>query len=74
MSTVKAEFDGRVFVPLDPIQLPAGTKVEVIVLGLPRAPTAEEKQVWQQIQQELTSSEPYFATVEDALRYSRKRP
>ncbi len=74
MTTVKAEFDGRVFIPCQPVQLPPGTAVEVIVPDGPRQLSAEELREWQETLRELSSSEPYFSTLEEAMRYSRKRP
>jgi hypothetical protein len=72
--TIKAEFDGRAFVPCQAVDLPVGTKVEVIILGAQEKPTPEELRQWEEIRRELESSEPFFPTVEEALRYSRKRP
>src|SRR5262245_46678326 len=40
MPVVKATYDGRVFVPSDPVEVPEGTQVEVLVP--PREPTEEE--------------------------------
>lgn len=74
MAIVKAEFDGRVFVPCEAVELAVGTKVEVLIPVPPRKPTAEEHRQWQAILQKLASSPPPFPTVEEALRYSRKRP
>jgi hypothetical protein len=74
MTLVKAEFDGRVFVPCETVNLPIGTKVEVVVPTSRRQLTAEELREWQEILQELASSEPYFPTVEEAMHYIRKRP
>lgn len=39
MITIKARFDGRVFVPESPVDLPAGSSVE-IVFPAPTAPPA----------------------------------
>jgi predicted DNA-binding antitoxin AbrB/MazE fold protein len=72
MPYVKAEFDGRVFIPCEPVDLPAGTRVEVVVP--PAEMTADERQQWQAIAAQIESSAPHFPTVEDSLRYSRKRP
>ncbi len=74
MPIVKADFDGRVFVPCERVELPVGTRVEVVVPGPPRKPTPEENQEWQRILQELASTEPYFPTLEEAMRYTRKYP
>jgi predicted DNA-binding antitoxin AbrB/MazE fold protein len=72
MPFVKAEFDGRVFVPCEPVDLPTGTRVEVVVP--PAQMTADERRQWEEIAAQIESSAPHFTTVEDALRYSRKRP
>jgi hypothetical protein len=31
MSTVKARFDGRVFVPVGPVELPVGCELEIVL-------------------------------------------
>ena len=74
MTTLRAEYDGRVFVPCERIELPIGTRVEVWVPGAPRKPTPEEQRQWDEILAELNSREPSFRTVDEALRQSRKRP
>jgi hypothetical protein len=74
MMVVKAEFDGHAFVPSEKVELPIGTQVEVVVLTPPPAPTPEEDQKWQVILQHLQASEPHFSSVEEAMRYTRKRP
>ena len=72
MPFVKAEFDGRVFVPCQPVDLPAGTRVEVVVP--PPAMTPEQVREWEEIAGQIESSAPHFPTVDEAVRYSRKRP
>ena len=81
MSTVVAEYDGSVFVPQQPLSLPAGTKVTIAIPETspappapPRRPTDEERREWERFVAELNSTEPYFPTVEHALGYSRKYP
>jgi len=69
---VQAEFDGRVFVPCQPLDLAAGTRVEVIVP--PPKMTEDQLKQWEEVARQIESSAPHFPTVEDALRYSRKRP
>ena len=69
MPVIRAEFDGRVFVPCDPVALPAGTKVEVMVPPAP--PTAEEQARWEEIKKEINASEPHFPTLDDYLRHRR---
>jgi hypothetical protein len=81
MSSIKANFDGRVFVPQDAVELPVGTQVEVMLPAresaaqpLERDATADEQSEWAAIRNEIASSEPAFATVEEAITRSRKRP
>jgi hypothetical protein len=74
MATVKAEFDGRVFVPSAPVSLPAGTNVEVILPSLPRKLTSEELRGWQEIEKHIAASQPVFPNVDEAMQYTRKRP
>jgi hypothetical protein len=81
MATIVAEFDGNVFVPQQPVDWPAGTKVTVALptapempAGPPRRPTEEERREWEQFRAELNRTDPYFPTVEDALGHSRKYP
>ena len=74
MPTLNAEFDGRVFVPCGQVDLPRGTRVQVLLPAVPRQPTADEDREWQEILGEIAGSQPEFATVEEAMRYSRKRP
>ena len=82
MATVIAQFDGQNFVPEQPVDVPVGTKVTITLpvasppaIPLPpRQPTAEEKANWEEFLRELNATEPYFPTVEEALRYSRKYP
>jgi hypothetical protein len=69
---VQAEFDGRVFIPCQPVELPAGTRVEVVVP--PPKLTDEELLKWEDIARQIESSAPHFPTVDEALRYTRKRP
>lgn len=72
MPFVQAEFDGRVFVPCQPVELPAGTRVEVVVP--PPKMTQDQLKEWEDIAQQIESSAPHFPTVDEAMRYSRKRP
>jgi hypothetical protein len=73
MPIVKAEFDGRVFVPCTPVDLVAGTPVEVILPNTPANLTADEMREWQELERQIAASPPHFSTVEEALRYTRKR-
>jgi hypothetical protein len=74
MVIIKAEFDGRVFVPAEEVKLPLGTKVEVVIHALPRKPTAQDNAKWQDILKQLDASQPPFPTVAEAIRATRKRP
>jgi predicted DNA-binding antitoxin AbrB/MazE fold protein len=61
LKTVEVIFDGKVFVPTEPIDLPTGTKLTLAVpeapvgnnsppiANQPRAMTDEEKQKWEQL-------------------------
>jgi hypothetical protein len=40
MVTLKARFDGRVFVPEEPVNLPVGCELEISITALPNGPTA----------------------------------
>lgn len=73
MASVKAKFDGRTFVPCEKVELPVGTTVEIPLPAGQIKPTPEQSKEWQALQQELASSEPHFDTVEEAMRYTRKR-
>jgi hypothetical protein len=76
MSTIKANFDGQVFVPREAVKLPVGTQVEVVLpttapvakTSTP-APSADENAEWSEIRAEIAATEPAFPTVEDALRH-----
>jgi len=81
MTTVIAEFDGKVFIPQGPVELAPGTKITIAIPVTdlsppkpPRPPTEEERCEWQRFIDELNKTEPYFPTVEAALGYSRKYP
>lgn len=73
MPSLRAEFDGEVFVPAEAVDLPRGTIVEVVVPPVPRQPTDDENRQWREVLDDLANSEPAFPTVEDALRPSRRR-
>ena len=74
----RKRFDGQVFVPREAVKLPVGTQVDVVLPSRDgatpkRSPTADEDAEWATIRQEIAASEPAFATVEEAMRHSRKR-
>ena len=76
MTTIEAEFDGNVFVPVGPVNLPIGSKVTIPLpqVPQPREPTPADQQRWAELMRELNATEPYFPTVEDALGQMRGRP
>jgi hypothetical protein len=74
MTTVIAEFDGKVFIPQGPVELAPGTKVAIPLPTPACVPTAEDRQSWEELMRKLNETEPYFPTVEDAIGYSRKYP
>jgi hypothetical protein len=74
MPTIKAEFDGQVFVPCQTVNLPPGTRVGIHIPEPPSPLTDEEGKAWERINTAIATSDPYFTTIEEALRYSRKRP
>jgi hypothetical protein len=74
MATIKAEFDGRVFVPAEPVTLPVGTAVEVVVSDPFRRLTPEEMREWEVIRLGFSATDQPFPTVDEFMRYARKRP
>jgi predicted DNA-binding antitoxin AbrB/MazE fold protein len=77
MAIIQATFDGKAFVPTQPVNLPEGTTVRVMVPDsgtVTKRMTPEQEKEWQRVLQQIQSSEPYFQTPEEALRYTRKRP
>jgi hypothetical protein len=79
MATVKARFDGCVFIPLLPVTLPADTLVDITVPDEYVSPwppgnvSPEQRREWEELVQMLQAGESPFPTVEDAMRYLRKR-
>ncbi|MBL8794766.1 MAG: antitoxin family protein [Planctomycetia bacterium] len=74
MAIIQAEFDGQVFIPCQPVQLPKGARVGVLIPDIPPPPTAEQQTAWDQLLRQIQASEPAFASVDEALDYTRKRP
>jgi hypothetical protein len=74
METILAEYDGKVFVPCEPVQLPVGTKVLVSKVWPPGIQTPEQKAEWEELKKQIESTDPYFSTVDEAMRYAKKRP
>jgi hypothetical protein len=71
-STLQAEFDGRVFVPRQQVNLPVGTTVEVLLP--PADPSPDDDREWCDLLKEIHASEPAYPTVDEAMRQSRMRP
>lgn len=82
MTTVIAQFDGQNFVPEQPVNVPVGTKVAIMLPAespqncspQPHQFTPEEDADWERILTALRTGDPEFPTVEDAMRYIRRRP
>jgi predicted DNA-binding antitoxin AbrB/MazE fold protein len=74
VATIQAEFDGRVFVPCEPVRLPPGTRVEIVIPWPPGKLSPDQLREWEEIQRQIATSEPHFRTVEEAMSYTRKRP
>jgi predicted DNA-binding antitoxin AbrB/MazE fold protein len=71
MPIVKATFDGRVFVPCEQVDIPAGTRVEVLISGPPRKLSPEEEKKWEEIRKQIAASPPPVGSFDDYLRYRR---
>jgi hypothetical protein len=73
MLTLKAEYNGKVFVPSETVNLPPGTKVEIVIPRPLRQPTADEDRQWQDVLNDLAATPPAFPTVDEAINVSRGR-
>ena len=80
MTTILAHFDGKAFVPEQPVNLPIGAQVAVSIPAhgqeLRSSPsfTPEEDRDWQNILAQIRSGEPTPATLDEAMREIRMRP
>ncbi len=88
LKRIEVVYDGSVFVPTLPLDLPSGTKLTLTVpessssfrLGSqsPTQPlrnmTAEEKNHWERLCRHWETTSSPFASVEEAMAYSRGRP
>jgi hypothetical protein len=84
--TIEVVFDGKAFVPTEPVDLPVGTKVRLPVPGeangQPPAPrvqppppvTEEHKKLWDRLSREWEEAPPRFATLEEEMAHTRGRP
>ena len=73
MPLIRATYDGTVFVPTGPVDLPEGSAVEVLVPSAGGSFDVAIDVDWQEFLDEVRSGEPAFPTVEEALGQSRKR-
>jgi hypothetical protein len=73
MASITAKFDGRVFVPAEPIELPEGTQVEVVLPQRTRRPTPDQDRECREILDDLAASQPAYSTVEEAIQATRRR-
>lgn len=73
MNTVEVTFDGRVFVPTPPVDIPEGTQcvVQLPALKPPPPITDEHRQLWDEITRQVETSPPLYATVDEAMRALR---
>ncbi|MBY0512463.1 MAG: hypothetical protein K2P78_00960 [Gemmataceae bacterium] len=78
-------FDGKTFVPTEPVELPVGTRADVVVtldegggptamIQPPPPMTPERQRTWEELTRQWASGELPWATVDDAIGYSRGRP
>ncbi len=85
LKTIEVVFDGKTFVPTGPVDLPAGTKVSIalpesgavpgVSVGPKPAPmTAEEEADWERLCRIWATTPLPWATVDEAIAYSRGRP
>jgi len=81
--TILVEFDGKTFVPVEPVDLPAGTKAIVRVavnqehpyVGKPPPPmTDEQRRLWDELVKEWAAHPLPWETVEEALGRPRYEP
>lgn len=74
MRTVDEIYDGRAFVPTHPVDVPEGTKgtVDDPSFGSPPPPITEEhRRLWEEVARELAASEPYYPTLDEAMKALR---
>lgn len=73
--TIEVVFDGKTFVPTKPVDLPAGTKASVALAGSSAAPPAAPLTPEEAERILKGDGTPLpWATVDEALAYSRGRP
>jgi hypothetical protein len=64
MKRVAAKFDGRVFVPAEPVDVPAGSLAEVLIYTPPPPPTPEQLEAFEEIRKHLEAN-PALASFND---------
>jgi hypothetical protein len=82
MTTVKARFDGRVFVPEEPVDLPVGYELEIAIEAPPLSNGGTtNKTALQQLAEAASKFPPnpdlprdYAAQIDHYLRGTPKRP
>lgn len=73
--TIEVVYDGKAFVPTKPVDLPAGTKASVSTIGSSTANTSTPLTTEEAERVLRGDGTPLpWATVEEALAYSRGRP
>jgi hypothetical protein len=80
-TTIAVEFNGSVFVPREPVNIPAGTKAAVVLtptdgpFAAPPPPmTPTQRAEWDSFLASARAAIPHGATVDDAMREIRGRP
>ena len=86
LKVIEVVFDGKAFVPTEPVDLPAGTKgnVELPEHGYPgpaagapdpdNPPTPDQERSWIEFMRAIRSSPPDPPTFEEYLRQRRGEP
>ena len=83
LKVIEVVFDGKAFVPTEPVDLPAGTKANVavpegapartVLAGPPPPPmTEEQKRDWERLCQLWAATPPHWATVDEAVAAMRR--
>src|SRR5438552_18388660 len=83
LKTIEVVFDGKSFVPTEPVDLPAGTKANVelregetartVLAGPPPPPmTTEEEAEWEELLVKIRTAESPWATVDEAVAAMRR--
>jgi hypothetical protein len=80
MTTVVVKFDGKAFVPDQPLSLPVGTLATVAIPDVhslamsATEPNSTDENDWQRIIAQIQAAEPETGTFEDTMRQIRMRP